>query len=265
MAYKFFFITPFSFFITPFSFFKTPFYSISTPKFFFQKFLFITPNSFFITPFYSISTPKFFFQKFLFRLLLIFLSITFIACPESNEDLQMLEIYRGMNKEIWQATYGTAIPESYLAAIISLESYPSRNRNSKRFEKHIYNSLLDLKYRGKKFGGLTQNQVKNISDENLKLYATSFGLTQMMGFHCLKIGCKLEELVGPYQLQWAVVWMEKNYGNFANKGLLPHCFRMHNTGRPHGRTHRFDYVEVGLRRMKYYNKWLEREGKVFYN
>ncbi len=195
--------------------------------------------------------------------LIFSLSILFIACPESSEDVQMLEIYRNMNKEIWQASYGTMIPESYLASIISLETFPIGNRRSKRFEEHVYRSLLDLKYLGKNFAKIPQAKVKYLNDQELKLYATSYGLTQMMGFHCLKIGCKIDELMGPYQLQWAVVWMEKNYGHYARLGRFSECFRIHNTGRPTGRTHRHDYVERGLKRMNYYTKWIRRSGSLF--
>lgn len=172
----------------------------------------------------------------------------------------MLHIYNAWHAEIDRAVLGTDISAAYLAALISLESSPPGNPHSKRFEPRVYERLLELKHAGRAWGGLKQNDLRRYSDAELKQLATSYGLTQIMGYHCLSLGCTIEELRGEYHLQWAAAYMQFHYGKVAKKRDWPACFRIHNTGRPDGSTHREDYVERGMVRMEYYRKWAKSEG-----
>ncbi len=186
-----------------------------------------------------------------------------LACPMNGEDVMMWRLYHALQRDIWQASYGTDIPEAYLATIISLESYPPGNQHSKRFEKHIYQRLLKAKQNRQAFGNISWTKLRKYNDSQLRQFATSYGLTQIMGYHCLQIGCSIEELSGPYHLQWAITWMEKKYGKYARRGDFQACLRIHNTGRPNGRTYHKNYVQKGLRRIDYYNKWKKRKGQFF--
>ena len=149
-----------------------------------------------------------------------------------------------------------------MAAVISLETSPPGNWNSKRFEAHIYQRLLALKQEGRAFGSISRKKLLKYSDQELRQFATSYGPTQMMGYHCLQINCSISDLKGPYHLQWAAAWMEANYGSYALRGDWAACFRIHNTGRPNGKTYHANYVQKGLQRMNYYEKWLHRKGKI---
>jgi len=199
--------------------------------------------------------------KLLFVLSLIFTLL--LRCPENEEDVIMFHIYHSLNDEITLAVKGTDIDPAYLAALISLESHPPGNRKSQRFEQNIYDRLLELKNDGKNFGRIPRKTVMEKSDKELRDLATSFGLTQIMGFHCLDLGCNPEDLKGMYHLQWAAAWMQKNYGKKARERNWSSCFRIHNTGKSQGETHRRDYVERGLARMAYYKKWAEKKGNLF--
>ena len=175
----------------------------------------------------------------------------------------MWKLYHNLHKEIWKASYGTDISPAYLASVISLESSPPGNWKSQRFEEHIYKRLLAVKYKNKRYGSITQKTLAKYSDAKLREFSTSYGPTQMMGYQCLKILCTIEDLQGPYHLQWAIVWMENRYGKYARKKAWASCFRIHNTGRVDGKTYHADYVSKGLKRMHYYNEWQKRKGRLF--
>ncbi|MBE7440546.1 MAG: hypothetical protein HS115_18995 [Spirochaetales bacterium] len=189
-------------------------------------------------------------------LLLLFL---FLSCPENDDDAIMLHVYRLHHEAIARAVIGTDLTVPYLAALISLESHPPGNSDSARFEAKIYERLLRAQA-GEPYGQITARELSGHSDGELRELATSYGLTQIMGFHCLRLGCSIIDLKGPYHLEWASAWMQRMYGKHARKKDWTSCFRIHNTGRPNGKTHRADYVEKGLLRMAYYEKWMKHGG-----
>lgn len=191
------------------------------------------------------------------------LSLFFLRCPENEDDLVMFHLYQTLHKEIEQAVRGTDIDPAYLAALISLESNPPGNKKSARFEPHVYTKLIALQRNGDSYGSLNRRSVLGKSDGEIRALATSYGLTQIMGFHCLDLGCSPTDLKGSYHLQWAVAWMQNSYGKQAARKDWNACFRMHNTGHPRGSTSRKDYVEKGLIRMNYYNKWMKNKGQLF--
>ena len=198
------------------------------------------------------------------RLLILSFLFVFTACPRNYEDFVMLHLYLSMKDRIWKASHGTNIPEEYLAAVISLESSPPGNWNSTRFEPHVYERFLATKHKRRpSFLGLSSQKLNRYSDQELRSYSSSYGPTQIMGYNCLKLNCSIKELQGPYHLQWAIVWMQDRYGKYAAKKEWEACFRIHNTGRPHGKTYHKYYVEKGLRRMNYYKKWVQKEGRIF--
>jgi len=192
----------------------------------------------------------------------LFFIFFFLSCPADEEDAIMLQIYHSLHVEIENALSGTEIPPAYMAALISLESVPPGNKNSERFEPFVYSRLLDLKYRGLPYGSLSRRILSEYSDEEIRKFATSYGLTQIMGYHCLEMGCSIDDLKGRYHLLWAMNWMRKNYNQMLLKKDWQACFRIHNTGRANGVTARPDYVTRGLLRMAYYQKWEKKNGDV---
>ncbi|MBW7857712.1 MAG: hypothetical protein H3C43_05335 [Leptonema sp. (in: Bacteria)] len=197
------------------------------------------------------------------RFLIIPVVLLFLGCPTDQDDAIMLHIYRRLNSEIVSSVQGTEIPASYLAALISLESHPPGNRDSRRFEPKVYQRLLEMKNNGRNFARLPLHQIQLLSDSELRRLATSYGLTQIMGYHCLDLGCSIEDLAGQYHLVWSVAYIRRHYLKQIVAKDWEACFRIHNTGRPEGATHRDDYTEKGLLRMKYYEQWQEKKGNIF--
>ncbi|MCB1173577.1 MAG: hypothetical protein KDK39_08435 [Leptospiraceae bacterium] len=190
------------------------------------------------------------------------MSIFFTACPENSEDALMWRLYQKWHPAIEKAVSGTDIDAEYMAAIISLESHPPGNADSSRFEAAVYRRLQDLRDHGTAFGYISRSHVADLSDAELREYATSHGLTQIMGYHCFRLKCTIEELRSPDHLLWAIAYMQMSYKKAARKHDWESCFRVHNTGRPDGQTTRADYVTRGLQRMQYYHKWIERNGQL---
>lgn len=186
-----------------------------------------------------------------------------VHCPRNEEDAMMLHIYHSLHDEIERATLGTAISPAYMAAIITLESSPPGNRDSRRFEPRIYERLRQARAGIRPYGRMGPGLLGGLSDSQLKELSTSHGLTQIMGYHCLDLGCDVRDLMSEHHLQWSVVYMARRYQKYARKGDWEACFRIHNTGRPNGKTYRPDYVERGLKRMAYYQSWVERKGRIF--
>ncbi|EHQ07793.1 hypothetical protein [Leptonema illini] len=197
--------------------------------------------------------------RFLIPLFFVFLA----GCPRNQDDAVMLHIYHRLHPEIEAAVDGTEIPAAFLAALISLESHPPGNRDSRRFEPKVYQRLLEMKNQGRSFGRLPAERIRMLSDAELRELATSYGLTQIMGYHCLDLGCSIQDLSGEYHLLWSIAYMQRHYLSQIVKKDWEACFRIHNTGRAEGTTHRNDYAEKGLLRMQYYAEWEKKKGNLF--
>lgn len=174
----------------------------------------------------------------------------------------MYHIYQNYNEQIEFATKGTEIPPEYLGALISLESHPPGNWNSIRFEPKIYEKLLRLKNNNEPFANIPRHKVLSLNDEELKALSTSYGPTQIMGYHCLDLGCSIEDLKGPDHLLWSIAFIRKHYLRCIVQQNWEACFRIHNTGKPDGITHNKSYAEKGIKRMQYYRKWMHYKGNI---
>jgi len=199
--------------------------------------------------------------KYIFILIFLFL----ISCFKDVDDAIMYHIYHSYHESIYYATSGTEIPPEYLAALISLESYPPGNWNSERFEPKVYERLLKLKKEGIPFGNIPREKILSLTDEELKKLSTSYGLTQIMGYHCLDLGCSIEDLKSKDHLLWSIEYIRKHYLKYIKTKQWENCFRIHNTGNPFGKTYNMDYVEKGILRMKYYKKWINFKGNLLAN
>ncbi|MFN3604066.1 MAG: hypothetical protein ACK4UJ_05085 [Leptonema sp. (in: bacteria)] len=192
-----------------------------------------------------------------------FLLILFINCFENYDDAITYHIYNQYHPIIQIAVKGTEIPASYLAALISLESSPPGNWNSERFEPKVYERLQLLRDQGKNFGNIPQSKIKKLSDTEIYKLSKSYGLTQIMGYHCLDLGCSIDDLKSSDHLLWSISYIRKHYLKYIIEKKWEECFRLHNTGNPYGKTHNKDYVQKGIRRMKYYENWIKHNGNLF--
>jgi hypothetical protein len=148
------------------------------------------------------------------------------------------------------------LPAEYFKALIALECSGEKPAKS-RFEKHIFVQLNKLKNgKIKKFGKLTPKSLENVSENDLRALATSWGPLQIMGYHAFEEGKSVYSLKD--DLRFAVEWCDKTYGYYLLKRDFKNAFHLHNTGQLHpkwgfAKTHDPFYVQKGLSYVAYFS------------
>jgi len=99
--------------------------------------------------------------------------------------------------------------------------------------------------------------IASLQDEALRELATSWGLTQIMGYHMVGRRGTVRDLIEPeFHYGVAVELLEEFAGRFELDlgSEFAAMFRCWNTGSPYGVTFDPNYVENGLRRMESYRE-----------
>jgi hypothetical protein len=168
----------------------------------------------------------------------------------------------------------SAIPQAFLAALVANES--GGNPDARRFEKGVLAALWEvLAGRSAAYGSIHRSElvayvtVPPLSDPpaggipaavtaallRLDGLATSWGLTQIMGYEALAMNTPIANLKWPNA---SLLWTLRMLRDFEHRWKLPdgvdceEMFRCWNTGRPHAPTADPNYVPRGLARMKIY-------------
>ena len=144
------------------------------------------------------------------------------------------------------------LPAEYLKALVILES-SGRKKVPSRYEKHVYNRLINLKNgKRKRYETLRPHHLKDASNAVLKNLASSWGPFQLMGYKCLALGVNISDIRGNDALYWGVFWINKEYGDYLRQNKFEEAFRIHNTGSPTGKTYNSNYVSEGLTHIAYF-------------
>lgn len=151
------------------------------------------------------------------------------------------------------------LPSSYLMALIMLES-SGKKEIIPRYEHHVYTKLQ--KFRDGKidrFENLTHEEVKKLSDKELRELAKSYGPFQIMGYKSIKLGIDVKELYGKNAIAIGVKWINDEYGELLREGRFKDSFHIHNTGKSFpqsGKSETYDpkYVDNGLYYIRYFSK-----------
>lgn len=197
----------------------------------------------------------------------------------------MQRVYERFNQTIVAAVANTGLPGSFLAALTANES--SGRLDAFFFEPKVYEHLkavasgqsvaygsIALKSlvsafqqnfdaKDEKFQAWLMalheseavHTITQFEDADLRALSTSWGLTQIMGYHVVGRKIAVRELLNPdihYRLATQIL------GDFAQRFGLKlsrdweALFRCWNTGRPEGITFDPEYVSKALERMKLY-------------
>jgi hypothetical protein len=166
---------------------------------------------------------------------------------------------------IAEACRVSSIPPSFLAALIANES--GGKEGARRFEPQVFAKLKGVR-NGKNRGRppLERRQLAGADEEALSRLATSYGLTQIMGYHVLEDrgqGTEGSTTTDPHRLLDPRFNLQKALRMLAAfctsfdldpRAEFVQMFRCWNTGRPDGKTFDPQYVERGIRRMKLYQE-----------
>ena len=173
---------------------------------------------------------------------------------------------------IEEACQGSAIPPEFLAALVANES--GGNPAAKRFEKGVLCQLWEVMIgRSAAFGSIGRKDIfgwlPSLSfQEVMQLVdglASSWGLTQIMGYEMIHPDRRIHDLVEPqFNLGHARGMLEDfakrfNLNPQTDSGQLFHCW---NTGRPQGVTYDPVYPQTGLARMDIYRGFLDEPPKA---
>lgn len=181
----------------------------------------------------------------------------YISLPKASggSGLKNTEINYSKDVDLIAEKYN--LPAAYLKALIVLECSGVKPVKP-RLEKHVFKKLKRVREnKGRKYEVLTHEQIKDASDAALENLARSWGPFQLMGYKCLQLGVKVNDIRGEDALDWGAKWIEIEYGNLLRKGRFRDAFHYHNTGRVYPsngipKTHDPNYVAHGLDYMEYF-------------
>ena len=148
----------------------------------------------------------------------------------------------------------------HLVAVASGEAPAYAGIQSAEIERQIEDRLhpkaeFHGRYLTPAFAAGQGEQNAALRDEVLRELATSWGFTQIMGYHVLGRGRSVRDLVDPgchYGLAVELLAeFARDYHLDLGREFEP-MFRCWNTGQPHGKTYDPAYVENGVRRMGLY-------------
>jgi hypothetical protein len=108
------------------------------------------------------------------------------------------------------------------------------------------------------FQARSAQEIASLGDEVLRELSTSWGFTQIMGYHVLGRGARVRDLLDPaYHYRLAVELLAEFAHDYAlDPGSeFEEMFRCWNTGQPYGKTYDPAYVANGLGRMGLYARF----------
>ncbi len=154
----------------------------------------------------------------------------------------------------------TIIPVAFLAGLISVENARliEQGRGSTRFEAHVFTALKALRDGARRsYNSITRLDVRDATDAALRALATSYGLTQIMGWSMVKmLKGGIADLRDPAKhLDLAVKRLIICGGRHLAQKDYASVLRIWNTGSPRGSTHDPDYVQNALAVMRAYERF----------
>ena len=211
------------------------------------------------------------------------------ARPTISGDRALLErIFDRCHLGIDAACAASSVPPAFLAALTANES--GGNPDAARFEPAVYRHLkavaagqspayagvrahdLDSEVEDKlhpkadafhpryltpAFAANHAEELAELEDDALRELATSWGFTQVMGYHVVGRGGNVRDLVDPDRhfpiaLELVAEFAQDYKLDLASE--FEEMFRCWNTGQPYGKTYDPAYVEKGTRRMAIYRE-----------
>jgi hypothetical protein len=168
----------------------------------------------------------------------------------------MLRIRERWGALIAEACRYSSIPQEFLAALIANES--GGDPSARRFEKSIYNKFQNvLRGYATSYANLSKGDLGALSDSAIRDLATSWGLTQIMGYHVARRPGGIALLQNPEtHLKFALGLLAEFADRFQLNVTLEfielfHCW---NAGAPYKPTCDPRYAERGLARMEIYRE-----------
>jgi len=202
-------------------------------------------------------------------------------------EAKLLErVFYRCHTHIAEAANASSVPARFLGALTANESAGAPD--AARFEPAVYRHLLAVaageapayagiqtaeierqiedrlhpkapefhaRYLTGAFAAGQGEPIAALRDEVLRELATSWGFTQIMGYHVLGRRPRVRDLLDPGRHYSLAVELLAEFAHDYQLDLgreFEPMFRCWNTGQPHGKTYDPAYVENGMRRMDLY-------------
>ena len=207
----------------------------------------------------------------------------------SAERRLVQRVFDRCNETIEEACAKSAIPGEFLGALAANESggYGTATRFEPAVYRHLaavaqgqrpaYGSInlaaldgevaqllppddaavLHARYMTPGFAEIHSSEIGEATDAALRELATSWGYTQIMGYHMVGRAGGVRQLLDPHFHFRMAVWLLAEFALDYHLDVardFAEMFCCWNTGRPHGRTFDPDYAAKGLRRMEIYRQ-----------
>ncbi len=208
------------------------------------------------------------------------------SAPAKAESRLMAQVYRRCHEALEAACVQSSVPAEFLAALVANES--GGNPHAARFEPAVYRHLSDVvrgarasycslraeailtevedmlhpkadefhaRYLTPHFGANHLTELSALEDEALRELSTSWGYTQIMGYHLVGRPGTVRDLLEPalhfrLALQLLAEFAEEYQLDVTRE--FEEMFRCWNTGKPYGKTFDPDYAPRGVARMGIY-------------
>jgi len=208
----------------------------------------------------------------------------------------MQRVLRRCQELLSKACEYSSIPPEFLAALTANES--GADPHAVRFEPSVYRHLLAVASgTAKAYGGIRREAleaeveemlhpkmeefhlryltpvfdanyrqlVAASTDEALRELASSWGYTQIMGYHMVSRRGTARDLLEPerhYRIALELLAEFVDDFQLDPRYEFAELFRCWNTGQPYGKTFDPHYVEKGLRRMEIYRRLLQSRAEA---
>jgi hypothetical protein len=211
------------------------------------------------------------------------------AIPNLPAERRLVQrVFERCNDVITEACGGSSIPAEFLGALVANES--GGVPDATRFEPAVYRHLLAVaegqspsygsinvtalnrevaqllpandaalhaRYMTRGFADVHSGDIRKATDDALRELATSWGYTQIMGYHMVGRPGGVRQLLQPRFHFRMAIWLLSEFAvdfHLDPAHDFTEMFCCWNTGRPHGRTYDPGYVDKGLGRMEIYRQ-----------
>ena len=212
------------------------------------------------------------------------------ASPGLAAERQLVQrVFERCDEVIEQECAASSVPPEFLGALAANES--GGCAEATRFEPAVYRHLqavaeggspafgsitvaelnreiaellpandaaLHARYLTRSFAAAHSTELQSATDEVLRELATSWGYTQIMGYHMIGRPGEVRQLLEPhFHFRMAIRLLSEFVVDYQldPRREFAQMFCCWNTGRPYGRTFDPNYVEKGLRRMQIYRQF----------
>ncbi len=190
-----------------------------------------------------------------------------MSYTEAQAKLKADQIWKRFSVLIHLACRNSSVPETFLGGFIGVEAGVKHggqiDPSAKRFERGVFHKLTAVRDGlMHSWSGIKTADLAGMSDDAITNFATSWGLTQIMGWHLVhNLKGTIEDLRDPDKhLTYAVQLLGITAGRYLKAKDFGSVLRIWNSGSANGKTYDPDYVANAMAVKAAYAAIVETHG-----